>query len=102
MLVWFGTTNLVGLGYLLAIPGKVARPGPRGGSLPPADLMIVSALYNAATLILVPLTLAATAGARRRDFGLTGPGLGRPGGPRDPRLPAPGPLRLRDDAPVAS
>jgi membrane protease YdiL (CAAX protease family) len=77
MVVWYGTTNLVGLGYSLANPGKVALAKKDGGSLPPTDLMVLTAIYNGATLILVPLTLAATAGARRRDFGLVGPGLGR-------------------------
>jgi membrane protease YdiL (CAAX protease family) len=77
MVVWYGTTSLVGMGYSLANPGKVAQAKMQGGSIPPTDLMILTALYNGATLVLVPLTLAATAGARRRDFGLVGPGLGR-------------------------
>jgi membrane protease YdiL (CAAX protease family) len=77
IVVWYGTTNLVGVGYSLANPGKVARAKADGGSIPPADLMLLTALYNGATLILVPITLAATAGARRRDYGLVGPGLGR-------------------------
>ena len=39
--------------------------------------MILSALSNGATLLLVPMTLAITAGARRRDYGLAEPGLDR-------------------------
>ena len=77
LLVWYGTVNLATLGYALAYPARVVKARAEGGTPPPVDLMIVSALYNAATLVLVPLSLAATAGARRTDYGLAGPGLTR-------------------------
>lgn len=80
ILVWFGTTNLVSLAYFLTIPNVVAKAKAEGKDLPPVDQMIASALSNAAVIVIVPLSLVAMAGARRRDFGLEGPGIARQAG----------------------
>ena len=69
--VYFVAQVLVVSGY-----AGIALPRPKGPDVArppfsPFEMMGLSAAYNLATLALVPLTLALTARARLRDFGLS-------------------------------
>ena len=83
LLIWVATQVAVPVAYRAAVGGGAVKPD--GGNAAaavvaapgPGLLMTFSALSNAATLILVPLVLAATSGATRRDFGVGLSGLGR-------------------------
>ncbi len=69
-MVWLGLQFVLPTIYLVAmqvkpVEGEAVRP-----ELGPGVLMALSAGSNALTLIMVPIILVATSGARRRDFGL--------------------------------
>ncbi len=77
IVAYFAVMILVIDAYVLAI-----RPGPPAGAgkspdFTPFEMMGLSAAYNLGTLIVVPLTLALTARARPRDFGLATDAPGR-------------------------
>ena len=57
--------------------GHPARAGPARSTRPhaPGEVMTLSAIQNGATLLLVPLLLAATSGARPRDLAGVGEGF---------------------------
>jgi len=84
LLVWVASQMVAPMVYRVALapiiagapPAAVARPpGPIAAT--PGELMTFSAISNVLTLLLVPLALAATSGATRRDFGVGLRGLGR-------------------------
>ena len=62
MVVWYGTTSLVGLGYALANPGKIAQAKLDGGSIPPTEPCV-----SRSTSPLVLRTLAGSALDGRRE-----------------------------------
>jgi membrane protease YdiL (CAAX protease family) len=80
LIFWLALSASVPLSYLVAtrprpvagVAGKAVAP-----NLKPGELMTLSALSNAATLVLVPLLLAATSGARLRDLGVVRPGFAK-------------------------
>ena len=61
---------------------RVIRPAPAEGvqaarkPMSPGKLMALVSIQNTATLVLIPLILVATSGARPRDLGLVAPGFG--------------------------
>jgi membrane protease YdiL (CAAX protease family) len=59
-------------GKLVTAPG--AAPGPDGSPFTPFEMMGLSAAFNLATLVVVPLVLLVTSGAGPRDLGLREPG----------------------------
>lgn len=81
ILIWFAMQNLAALAYYAAVKRPRADPATPApsvkSSLSPVEMMGLSAAGNVATVIVIPLLLAATSGARRRDFGIEGPGMGR-------------------------
>ena len=83
LLIWVSSQVVAPLAYRTiaarpAAAGVGVASGPEAATpLTPGQLMTFSAISNALTLLLVPLVLAATAGADRRDFGVGLSGLGR-------------------------
>jgi membrane protease YdiL (CAAX protease family) len=82
IVVWIALNTSVPIGYQLAIKHRWPAANAEGGAkakidLKPGEMMTLSAVGNLATLALIPLVLAATAGARPRDFGVEASGLGK-------------------------
>jgi membrane protease YdiL (CAAX protease family) len=87
MLIWFAMQVSVPVVYIICQSairhqpaGVGAGPNPAIDSkadLKPGELMTLSAISNAATLVLVPLLLSATSRARLRDLGVVAAGLPR-------------------------
>jgi membrane protease YdiL (CAAX protease family) len=77
VLVWIALQVAVPTVYLRAFrhqPPNAAGPRPE---LSPGEMMTLSAVQNALVLVVVPLAMALTCGARPRDFGLVREGLGK-------------------------
>ncbi len=77
VLVWVALQWAVQVGYVTATHGRAPKPKDGGTVLAPVEMMTASALQNTATLIVIPLVLAALAGAGAGDFGVRSAGLGR-------------------------
>ncbi|WP_435017265.1 CPBP family intramembrane glutamic endopeptidase [Tundrisphaera sp. TA3] len=78
ILAWFGLQNVTALLYLIATrPPGGNVPKTSGSPFSPAEQMGLSAAANVAAVILIPLLLRASSGARLRDFGIEARGLAR-------------------------
>ena len=69
MVAWFMVLMAVPAVYSVVARPKGERPKARA-ELSPGQIMTLSAGQNLATLIVIPLVLAATSGARLKDFGI--------------------------------
>ena len=78
ILCWIVLSSAVALAYSATIPVVVGPDGQKSRrDLTPGEIMTISAVQNAATLAIVPLLLAAIAGARPRDLGIVGEGFAK-------------------------
>ena len=77
ILLWLGVQIAIQGAFVYATRGTVGPPAPGQERLGPSAMMIASAVQNAAVLLIVPLFLASSCGARPRDFGLTVDRAGR-------------------------
>jgi len=77
LLVWLAIQVAVPKIYQFATRGPVARPPGARVPFNPAEMMTASALQNLTVLIVIPLLLGLTAGARLGDFGTIGNKTGR-------------------------
>ena len=98
MVFWVALQMAVPTAYFSAIRPRPADAVATGRpDLTPGEMMALSAVQNSLTLLLVPLVLAATSGARPRDFGVARRGLGNQVVRGDGRLPPAGPVRVLGD-----
>ncbi len=79
LVAWFAIMLSVPTVYRITQgnPEAAMKPKSERPAFSPGELMSLSALQNAATIVLVPLILAGISGARPRDFGLKLAGLGK-------------------------
>ena len=68
ILVWLALQVGLQLAFLFVTHGTVGRPKEGQPPFTPSEMMVASAIQNAAVLVAIPLLLAATCHARIRDF----------------------------------
>ncbi len=71
ILAWLALQVGLQYAFLIVTHGTVGRPKPGQPPFTPSEMMVASAIQNATVLAVIPLLLAATCHARRRDFGIT-------------------------------
>ena len=77
ILLWLAIQIVGQYAFVYATHGTIGRPRKDQEPLKPSEMMVASAIQNMVVLVAVPLLLAVTSGARRRDYGLTGTSMGR-------------------------